>query len=84
MFADAQVMSTLLLTTLLCACSANTDNQAEIGNDICAKTAAARAHDAAYNGYDSAMQQKIYAETYKDCLAWKDRATVIVIPPPRH
>ena len=68
--------SQLIIVFCLFGCSSpsgtdTTDTQTPTVNrdDSCKAIAAARAQDAAYNGYDRDMQRLIYDEANADCAA---------------
>jgi hypothetical protein len=63
----------VIMTIGLAGCATNQPQAEESG--YCASVAAARAHDAAINGYDQDTQKRIYDGTYQDCLDWSKKST---------
>jgi hypothetical protein len=60
----------------LAACSSEQSDPQLAGADpVCMVQAQSRADDAAVNGFGPGLQQKIYAEAYKDCVAWASKST---------
>ncbi|MBU6299103.1 MAG: hypothetical protein KGJ79_00080 [Alphaproteobacteria bacterium] len=67
-----------VLLTLLSSCSlvpsSDTDGTAVASRgDYCTSVARLRAQDASYNGLDGDMQKRIYARSYADCVAAKNK-----------
>jgi hypothetical protein len=43
-------------------------------DDSCGAVARQRAQDAAYNGYDRDMQERIYKDSYNECVAGRKQS----------
>jgi hypothetical protein len=53
--------------------------QTNLQNQNCAAVAEGRARDAGLNGYDGDMQKQIYDATYKECVAWAQKNSIVVV-----
>jgi len=61
---------------VLTACSSEVTAENQQSDPVCMAQAKARADDAAVNGFGHGLQQKIYAEAYKDCVVWSSKSTI--------
>jgi hypothetical protein len=75
-------MPGLLVVSLLTVggCATEPDaspRTAETSDPACSAVAATRSRDAAVNGYDEEAQKNIWQDSYKSCVAWKAKATLV-------
>lgn len=67
-----------LLTLGGCAIEPTTGERLTDASDpACSAAAAARARDAAVNGYDEEAQRSIWQESYKSCVAWNRKSILV-------